>query len=197
MTKPDFFIVRAPKCGTTAMQDCLSQHPEIFMPEAKPPFYRGKELHFLGSELRANRKIFTRDEYFSYFPKAKDEKRVGEATVWYLCSKRAAYEIKEFNPSSKIIIMLRNPVEMVYSCHFNWFKMVMSLLKIFGRHSMQNQIESAGYLVRDSVQLQLNVFFIEKLHDITNKLRDILMSLVERMFTLLSSTTLKRYKSSL
>ena len=115
--KPDFFIVGAPKCGTTAMQDYLTQHPEIFMPEAKPPLYRGKELNFFGSDLRANRKMFTREDYFSYFRKAKDEKRVGEATVWYLYSKRAAYEIKKFNPSSKIIIMLRNPVDMLYSYH--------------------------------------------------------------------------------
>jgi hypothetical protein len=115
--KPDFFIVGAPKCGTTAMQDYLRQHPEIFMPDARPPLYRGKELHFFGSDLRANRKILTKEEYLSHFREAKDEKRVGEATVWYLYSKRAAFEIKEFNPSSKIIIMLRKPVEMLYSYH--------------------------------------------------------------------------------
>lgn len=117
MRKPDFFIVGAPKCGTTAMQDYLSQHPDIFMPDAKPPLYRGKELHFFGSDLKANRKILTKEEYLSHFREAKDEKRVGEATVWYLYSKRAAFEIKEFNPSSKIIIMLRKPVEMLYSYH--------------------------------------------------------------------------------
>jgi len=117
MRKPDFFIVGAPKCGTTAMQDYLGQHPDIFMPEAKPPLFRGKELHFFGSDLKANRKMLTKEEYFSYFREAKYEKRVGEATVWYLYSKRAAYEIKAFDPSSKIIIMLRNPVEMLYSYH--------------------------------------------------------------------------------
>lgn len=29
MKKPDFFLVGAPKCGTTAMCDYLDQHPEI------------------------------------------------------------------------------------------------------------------------------------------------------------------------
>ena len=117
MRKPDFFIVGAPKCGTTAMQDYLSQHPEIFMPKAKPPFFRGKELHFFGSDLRVNHPGLTEEEYLSYFQEAKSAKRVGEATVWYLYSKCAAYEIKGFNPSASIIIMLRNPVDMLYSFH--------------------------------------------------------------------------------
>ena len=117
MRKPDFFIVGAPKCGTTAMQDYLNQHPDIFMPEAKPPLFLGKELHFFGSDLKFNRPTLTKEKYLSYFQEAKNEKRVGEATVWYLYSKRAAYEIKELNPSASTIIMLRNPVDMIYSVH--------------------------------------------------------------------------------
>ena len=31
--KPDFFIVGAPKCGTTAMNNYLAEHPEIFIPQ--------------------------------------------------------------------------------------------------------------------------------------------------------------------
>jgi hypothetical protein len=33
--RPDFFIVGAPKSGTTAMNDFLRQHPQIFMPRLK------------------------------------------------------------------------------------------------------------------------------------------------------------------
>lgn len=108
--KPDFFIVGAPKCGTTAMQDYLSQHPEIFMPEMK-------EAHFFGSDLDAP--VYLRDEkkYLALFAKARDEKRVGEASVYYLYSKRAAGEIKAFAPDASIIVMLRNPVDMIYSLH--------------------------------------------------------------------------------
>lgn len=42
---------------------------------------------------------------------------MGEASVWYLYSKKAAQEIKAFNPDADIIIMLRNPVDMMYSLH--------------------------------------------------------------------------------
>jgi hypothetical protein len=92
------------------MQDYLGQHPEIFMPEMK-------EAHFFGADLDAP--VFFRDEkkYLSLFAKAQNEKRVGEASVYYLYSKRAAAEIKAFAPDASIIAMLRNPVEMIYSLH--------------------------------------------------------------------------------
>jgi hypothetical protein len=111
MKKPNFFIVGAPKCGTTAMSEYLKQHPEVFVP-------RKKELYYFGSDLLVfSRSRISEGEYLSYFAEARDEKRLGEASVWYLFSKVAASEIKEFCPSAGIIIMLRNPVDMIYSLH--------------------------------------------------------------------------------
>lgn len=111
MREPDFFIVGAPKCGTTAMNEYLKKHPDIFIP------YR-KEPHFFGSDLESNWWFDSDSErYFSLFSDARNEKRVGEASVYYMYSKRAAAEIKEFAPSGKIIVMLRNPVDMIYSYH--------------------------------------------------------------------------------
>jgi len=112
MRSPDFFIVGAPKCGTTAMYNYLKEHPEIFMPERKEP-------HFFGTDLNASYHYFIREEgeYLSLFSEAQNEKRVGEASVWYLYSRLAAAEIKEFCPYASIIIMLRNPVDMIYSLH--------------------------------------------------------------------------------
>src|SRR6266545_5937438 len=111
MRRPDFFIVGAPKCGTTALNDYLKDHPEIFISARK-------ELHFFGSDLvfRGPRRI-TEQEYLSFFAPARHEKRLGEASVWYLYSQQAAAEIKAFSPAARIIIMLRNPVDMMYSLH--------------------------------------------------------------------------------
>ena len=107
--RPNFFIVGAPKCGTTALHAYLDAHPEIFMSHYKEP-------HFFGSDLRRRRRP-TKSQYFSCFARARNEKRVGEASALYLYSKRAAAEIKEFCPEARIIIMLRDPVEMLYSKH--------------------------------------------------------------------------------
>lgn len=90
------------------MNNYLAQHPDIFMAE--------KELHYFGSDLRMKERI-TQDEYLNKFQNAGDEKLIGEASVWYLFSKNAAKELKEFSPDSKIIIMLRDPVEMLHSLH--------------------------------------------------------------------------------
>lgn len=108
--RPDFFIVGAPKCGTTALWTWLRQHPEIFMPERKEP-------NFFCSDLEISRAIRDEDAYLALFAPARDEKRLGEASVWNLFSRRAAGAIRAFNEAASIIIMLRSPVEMLYSLH--------------------------------------------------------------------------------
>ena len=42
MRRPNFFIVGAPKCGTTAMNDYLKQHPDIYIPAKKEITFFGK-----------------------------------------------------------------------------------------------------------------------------------------------------------
>jgi hypothetical protein len=109
MRIPDFFIVGAPKCGTTAMWHYLRQHPDIFMPASK-------ELPFLGSDV-AIRPRLTRRQYLAHFAGVAAERRVGSAWVMHLYSRLAAEEIKGFAPSADVVIMLRNPVEMLHSLH--------------------------------------------------------------------------------
>jgi hypothetical protein len=108
--RPDFFMVGAPKCGTTAMTSYLGRHPQIFMPAAK-------ELHFFGADLDYRRRRPTEVEYLAAFANAADAKRAGEASVGYIYSKRAPREILDFSPRADILIMLRDPVEMIQSQH--------------------------------------------------------------------------------
>jgi hypothetical protein len=111
--KPDFFIVGAPRCGTTAMFRYLSRHPEIY-------FSDRKEMHFFGSDLRFGPQFYRRNlnDYLAEFASRNGELRSGEASVWYLFSKTAATEIKKFNPDASIVIMLRQPAEMLYSLYY-------------------------------------------------------------------------------
>jgi hypothetical protein len=113
--RPDFFIVGAPKCGTTALSDYLANHPDIFMAR--------KEMHFFGRDLRFAPHFYRRaePEYLAEFAGWKGQARIGEASVWYLFSEKAAAEIKAFNPAARIIILLREPVDMMYSL-FRYFQ---------------------------------------------------------------------------
>lgn len=89
----------------------LQTHPDIFMPEKKEPHFFGRDLDHLPVDVTKE------SAYLALFSEVKNEHRVGEASVWYLFSKTAAEEIKAFAPDGRIIIMLRNPVEMVYSLY--------------------------------------------------------------------------------
>jgi len=109
MPKPDFFIVGAPKCGTTALYEYLKQHPQVFLPR--------KEIYFFGQDFHFRHPRPNLDFYQSLFKAATQNQYSGDASVWYLYSKKAAQEIKQFNPKAKIIIMLRSPVDMLYSLH--------------------------------------------------------------------------------
>jgi hypothetical protein len=111
MRRPNFFIVGAAKSGTTSMLRYLSQHPDISMPQKREPNHFGRDL-----ASHSNR-ITNRSEYLSIFADCGGEPVIGEKSVWYLYSQVAAEEIKEFNPDSRIMIMLRNPLEMIYSLH--------------------------------------------------------------------------------
>ena len=110
MNRPDFFIVGAFKAGTTALYEYLRAHPQIFMSVPKEPMY-------FGVDLTPRYRRITQDEYLALFRDARVDQHAGEASPWYLYSTSAAAEIKAFAPGARAIIMLRNPVDVMYSQH--------------------------------------------------------------------------------
>lgn len=110
MKRPDTFIVGAFKAGTTAMYEYLRAHPQVYMSPVKEPMYFGRDL-------TARYARMTETEYLALFRDAADELRAGEASPWYLYSTTAAREIHDFNPEARIIIMLRNPIDVMHSQH--------------------------------------------------------------------------------
>lgn len=109
--KPNFFIAGMPRSGTTSVYTYLKQHPDIFLSIYKEPNYFCKDLSQSGYNIQDE------ELYYGLFAHAGNKRRIGEGSVWYLTSKTAASGIKKFSPSAKIIVMLRNPVEMIYSLH--------------------------------------------------------------------------------
>lgn len=106
---PDFFIVGAPKCGTTSLAYYLRQHPGVFIPGRKEP-------HYFGKDLNGWRPFSGVEEYLALFEDAGG-RLCGEASTWYLYSHSAAEEIHDHNPQARIIVMVRDPVDVIASLH--------------------------------------------------------------------------------
>jgi hypothetical protein len=113
---PDFVIAGAPGAGTTFAHESLRQHPGICMPIRK-------ELHHfcpdLDSGSDADGGFFTRTEaeYRSFFSPARPDQRTGEASPWYLYSREAPLLLRAADERIRVIVMLRDPVEIVRYVH--------------------------------------------------------------------------------
>ena len=112
---PDTFVVGAPRCGTSAMHEYLRQHPQVFMSPRKEPLFFAADL----PDLPGGR-LSDPDEYLALFEGVTDERRVGEASPYYLYSAHASDAIHRQCPDARIIIMLRNPADMMYSMYWAW-----------------------------------------------------------------------------
>lgn len=102
----NFLIAGVQKAGTTALNEFLSAHPYVFMPD--------REIHYFDNE-----KIdWNHPNYASYdrkFRTAPPHKIVGEKTPIYMYWANSIERIHAYNPAIKLIIILRDPVQRAYS----------------------------------------------------------------------------------
>ena len=117
-SRPNFFIVGGPKCGTTALFTYLSRHPEVFVPpEFLEGFGKWEPCHFATDLLPPEDRWRDRHHYLHYYRNGHGRRRLGDASVYHLVSSVAAENINAFDPQAKIIIMIRHPAEMIPSLH--------------------------------------------------------------------------------
>ncbi|ATI44026.1 hypothetical protein CBW24_17950 (plasmid) [Pacificitalea manganoxidans] len=110
--KPTFYIIGAPKCGTTSWAAYLAQHPDVQISDPK-------ELNYFSTDLRtANNIIVGSDtEYEAKFDRPETVPAAGEATPLYLYSTEAIPRIAEYTPDAKIVILLRKAAPFFRSLH--------------------------------------------------------------------------------
>ena len=112
---PNLFIAGAAKSGTTFIYDRLSNRHDVFMAELKEPHYfcydEWKDRYYYHAPM-----VRDEGEYLDLFKSAPSGcKYAGEATAHYLPSVSAAEAIYKKNPSSRVVIILREPVERAFS----------------------------------------------------------------------------------
>ncbi len=128
---PNFFIVGAPRCGTTSLFSAMDLHPDIFCCPVKEPNHfatdRNAKPSIIASAMRRGAlltegapgmnvlpRVATTpdfDTYLHLFDGWAGEHAVGEASTSYLFSETAAQEIARRRPDARIIVVLRHPVE--------------------------------------------------------------------------------------
>lgn len=114
MRRVDFFVVGAPKTGTSWLAAMLQQHSALFIPEQKEIHYFNIEA--LGKSWNKNPNFFMGlDWYHAHFALSKENQLLGDMSPSYLSSETAPTQIKEYNPNAKIIVLMRNPTDRAYS----------------------------------------------------------------------------------
>lgn len=136
---PDFIIAGAMRCGTTALNSYLRDHPDVAMASSK-------EVHYFDAHF--DRGI---DWYRSQFPESEEAVAVGEATPNYLFRPVALQRIKDTLPEVKLIFVLRNPIDRAYS-HY-WHdrargKLTVEFSEIIDRELDGEDIGPAAYVAR-------------------------------------------------
>jgi hypothetical protein len=112
IARPNFFVLGAPKCGTTTLHEVLMAHPQIFMTKVKEPKFFSDDTYY-------NRGL---DRYLrDHFRGAAGFKARGEATPFYLaCERKVRDRIRrDLGKDLRFVVILRDPVERAWSHYLN------------------------------------------------------------------------------
>ena len=157
---PDFIIAGASKSGTSSIYYYLSRHPRVLLSHKK-------EIDFYWKNF--DRGI---DWYLAHFPSISDrlDFLTGEATPNYLRFPQVAQRIKDTFPQTKIIILLRNPVDRAISWHYH--KLNTGLTKVDLETAISTEIDrlatvseaeiiNTGFYDPDNIMSSLYIYKIK------------------------------------
>ena len=113
IVKPNFFLIGAPKAGTTSVCELLGAHPDVFICDPKEP------------QFFTIPKKFKRGYgwYASLFESATGHKAIGDGSTTY--SQTGVYpdalkRLVDYAPDARIIYITRSPLERLESQWIQW-----------------------------------------------------------------------------
>ena len=95
---PNFFIVGAPRAGTTSLYEYLKNTPDVYLSKIKEPYYFSSFKHL----QKPKHPFLKKEKYLALFKKVKNEIAIGEASTGYLWDPKTPFLIHELLPKSKI-----------------------------------------------------------------------------------------------
>lgn len=131
----NFFLVGAPKAGTTSIDRLLRGHPDVYLSPIKEPCHFcpdvaeqlapsfRKKQHVDIAAYLASRPlrelglawVSSADDYARLFEDASGQRIVGECSTFYLSSAEAPARIHAYNPDARIVAILRRPIDRIRS----------------------------------------------------------------------------------
>lgn len=145
MIRIDFLVPGFSKCGTTTLCALLAQHPKIYIPEFKEPWY------FSATDFPAREA-----DYVQHFSPALPGQLLGEGSVIYSGFEREDISIERIhgnNPECRFIFIARNPLRRIES---SYREMQHSGVK-FGLnapYSMAENLDMFPQMIKDSLFFQ-------------------------------------------
>jgi hypothetical protein len=121
--RPSIFLIGAMKAGTSTIAALLGQQPGIFLSSVKEPnFFKSRQakLPYAGPISNIDQWAnvsWTEQDYNRLFAGATADQLVLDASTAYLVNPEAPSMIREYCPTAKVIVCLRNPIERAYSAY--------------------------------------------------------------------------------
>lgn len=135
--KPNFLIVGAVKAGTTSLHEYLQMHPQVYMsPVKETNYFSDADMLFdhFNVDYRQDINVAldkylagpmdtkihiahvrTAEQYALLYKNVHNELAIGEVSNSYLYCPGTAARIRAELPDAKIVMILRNPIERLYS----------------------------------------------------------------------------------
>jgi len=107
LTLPTFLGIGVPRAGTTWLHKLLESHPKVYVPPQR------KEVHFF--DRYYDRGMQWYESFFPAEARSCQYQAIGEITPGYLYCAQCAERIASISSVTKLILMLRNPVDRAYS----------------------------------------------------------------------------------
>ncbi|USP08618.1 sulfotransferase [Aeromonas dhakensis] len=108
MNKINLFIIGTQKGGTTALAEFLSQHSDIYVTD-------GKEAHIFDDPSLSHCNDSIDLAYRHLLSKYNNESVICDATPIYMYFSDIPKKLYEYNPSARLIVIMREPSERAFS----------------------------------------------------------------------------------
>ena len=187
VSMPEFFIVGAPKCGTTWLFTALERHPQIAMTSPKECNVLSREIGPSGAGLDIPRRVCRdpdrirvpdnwRDLYREHLPQTQAGQIVGDGSMSYNQPKIIRFILEQV-PTAKFIFLMRDPVERAKSARLHRMKTGEEIGDVDAAIQAHKNGESAGgFLIESGLYARK----LERIFEIVPR-EQVLVLVMERM----------------